>query len=349
MSKHPLKIALVKPPIIGHLHRGTGIYAEQLFNALKKRNDVDIELINYNNSTHPFDLIHYPYFDPFFLTLPIIHSKPIVVTVHDLIPLRYPTSYPKGLKGIIKWFIQKISLKQSQAVITDSYASAKDIERYVSIPKEKISVIYLGVGDKFRIITSTKLLENTRFRLRLPEEYLLHVGDVNFNKNIDGILRAFTFMRKTNPSLYLVFIGVGFVNPSPELNKIIKLIAQLSLSKYILRIGHVSEEELVCVYNLAAIYLQPSFAEGFGLPVLEAMACGVPVVSSARDSLSEILGDSGLVIDPTNYEGIAGKVSELIKDKSKREKLIQKGFQKAKQFSWDKTALQTVEVYKKVI
>ena len=344
-----LKVGIIIPPIAGHKNRGTGVYADKLYQSLKEKKAVEVKLVNHGDNLNKFDLIHYPYFDPFFLTLPLIQNQPTVVTVHDLIPLKFPQFFPLGLRGSFKWQMQKLSLKEALAIITDSHASKEDIMKFTGISREKIFVIYLGVGEEFRVISSKDTLNRVRAKLKLPENFILHVGDVNYNKNIGGLIKAFNIVKNTYPNLNLVLIGNGFVTPSPQLSGILDLISSLKLGEYIFRLRHVNLGDLVCVYNLAKVYLQPSFAEGFGLPVLEAMACGIPVVVSNSSSLPEIVGNAGLLVDPHNVEQIASSISAVHTNPKKREELIKKGLARAKQFSWEKCAEETVDIYKKIV
>ncbi len=344
-----LNIALINPPISGHKFRGTGTYGEELFKALKKIDQLQISQVNYGSNLKEFDVIHYPYFDPFFLTLPLIKEKPTVVTVHDLIPLKFPDYFPKGVKGEVKWLIQKLSLQGAKAVITDSIASQKDITKFTGIGKEKISVIYLGVRSEFKVIKEVKILEATRKKYGLPEKFLLHVGDVNYNKNIPGIIKAFSKVCQKYKDLYLVLVGNGFVEDSPQLHQLMNLISQFDLNDKVKRLGFIELSDLAGVYNLAYVYLQLSYAEGFGLPVLEAMACGCPVITSNTSSLPELVGETSLPIDPYNEEDIVKKVEIVLTNKEKRKDLKEKGLKRVKEFSWEKCAEETLEVYKSIL
>jgi len=348
-QRKTLNIALVKPPITGHQYRGTGIYTENIYIGLKKVNEISVNLISVKDGLERFDLIHYPYFDPFFLTLPLLKKRPTVVTVHDLIPLKFPRYFPKGVKGYLKWQIQKFSLGQSDAIITDSYSSKEDIIKYAGINKDKIRVIYLGIGDGFKIIESKKILESIKKKFKLPHDFLLHVGDVNYNKNIEGLIKVFAIIHKSYPDLELLLVGSGFINNSWQLQKIKHLIDSLNLADKVHFLAQVSIDDLVGIYNLAKVYLQLSLAEGFGLPVLEAMACGCPVVASNQSSLSEIAGDSSILVDPKDYPKAANAVTDLLADASKYRYMKSKGLARVKMFNWEKTAKQTIEVYKKVI
>ncbi len=344
-----MKIAMINPPIAGHKFRGTGTYSEELFKALKKMDDVDISRVDYGSDLSRFDAVHYPYFDPFFLTLPVIKTRPTIVTVHDLIPFKFPTYFPKGVKGTIKWLIQKLSLKQAKAVLTDSIASQNDIAAFTGIDKTQISVIYLGVRSEFKILKSADTLQKVREKYKLPEKFLLHVGDLNYNKNIPGIIRAFAKLSQKYSDLYLVLVGNGFVEQSVQLVQLTSLISQMGLEDKVKRLGYIGLSDLVGVYNLAQVYLQISFTEGFGLPVIEAMACGCPTVVSNNSSLPELTAEAAILVDPDKTDEIAPNISEIITDEKKRNDLVQKGLQKVKEFTWDKCARETLQVYKSII
>lgn len=344
-----INVALVSPPIGGHKFRGTGTYGEELFKALKRADLIDISWVKYGSDLQGFDLVHYPYFDPFFLTLPVVKVRPTAVTVHDLIPLIYPDQFPRGIRGEIKWFMQKLSLQGSRAVITDSLVSKADIRKFTGMDEEKIRVIYLGVRKEFKVLKSPDVLNYVRKKYHLPDNFILHVGDVNYNKNISGAIKAFSRLSGKHSGLYLVLVGRGFVEDSAQLRQLIDLISRLGLAGKVMRLGFIDLSDLVGVYNLAQVYLQLSYAEGFGLPLLEAMACGCPVIAGNLSSLPELAGDAAILVDPDKADKIALNISEIITDAGKRNKLIRKGLQRVTEFSWDKCARQTVEVYRQIL
>lgn len=344
-----LKIALINPPLIGHKLRGTGTYTDELYKALKKENEVNVSLMDFSSVLSDVDIIHYPYFDPFFLTLPLINKRPTVVTVHDLIPLKFPEHFPKGIKGSLKWLRQKMSLNNADMIITDSHASQKDITAVTGIDLSRIKVIYLGVNESFRVIEDKKKLGRVKIKYRLPDDYILHVGDVNYNKNIPGLIKAFHETIQKHDNLYLVLVGNGFVNNSTQLTELAELINELKLSSRIIRIGYIPKEDLVGLYNQAVAYLQISYAEGFGLPVLEAMSCGCPVIVSNVSSLPEIVSDAGLFINPDSVKSMVEGLISMIANENLRKNFIDKGLIRAKFFSWKKCAQETVKVYRKVL
>jgi glycosyltransferase involved in cell wall biosynthesis len=354
-----MKISIDTSPLkSGHQFRGIGIYTKRLIEALKKVDKKNEYLfINHQSSiiSHQIDLVHYPYFDLFFLTLPLKKPWPTVVTIHDVIPLVFPKKYPKGIKGWIKFQVQKFSLKSAQAVITDSENSKKDIVRYLGYPKDKIYVIPLAPGEEFK-----KLVINhppageagwslvIKQKYQLPDAFVLYVGDVNWNKNVPGLIRAFKKIKKSG--FQLVLIGKAFEDESlSETKKIIRLIEQLNLSNRTKILGFVPDEDLVAIYNLATCYCQPSFYEGFCLPVLEAMACGTPVVCGKTSSLPEVVGEAGVFVNPEDDNDIAKGLKKVLENKAIYNRLRKKGFKRVKQYSWPKTARETINVYQKVL
>lgn len=343
-----ISVGFVKPPLSQHQRRGIGIFAQNLIAGLRKNKNIHIVEIPLGHNTDQFDIIHYPYFDPFFLTLPFNHSRPTVVTVHDLIPLKLSGHYPVGIKGKIKWELQKRALKNATHICTDSYSSEEDIKKYLGIEESKISVVYGGVNESFYLPVSQKTIEETAKKFSIDRNFILYVGDINYNKNIPGLLTAFSQVVQ-NENIDLVLVGPAFIRETVELEEIKKRISDLSLEKRVKLIDYVSDTHLRCLYRMASVYIQPSFAEGFGLPVLEAMASGCAVVSSVETSLKEICGESAVEINPYDTDNIAEGIKVVLTDKTLRERNIQKGMLQAKKFTWEDAAKKTGDIYFRIL
>ena len=330
----------------GHGLRGTGFYTQLLIDALQ-RYEIDNSYSFFTRGQkvpENADIVHFPFFDQFFLTLPLAKSKPTVVTVHDLIPIAYPDHFSRGIRGEIKWQIQKFSLKSAKEVITDSMASKADIARFTGISAEKINVVYLAPAEIYKPVTDKKSLKLVSEKYRLPEQFILYVGDVNWNKNIPGLLRALGIL---DWNYKLVLVGKAFLKKDlAETRALDELIANLRLNDKLIRPGFVAETDLPAVYTLASALVEPSFAEGFGLPVLEAMSCGTPVVTSDRSSLREIAGPA-ILIDPDKPDKIAEGIKKAFK--IKKEKWSEESKAWMANFSLQKMAAETVEVYKKAL
>jgi glycosyltransferase involved in cell wall biosynthesis len=335
--------------------RGSGFYSERLFEALQAADQkkFKFDLLNIKKISaeklKQFDIIHYPYFDPFFLTLPLKKFKPTIVTVHDLIPLKFPKYFPCGLRGSLKWLIQRYSLNKTKAIITDSDTSRDDINKITKICPDKIHRIYLASDKRFKPISKVEALRITQ-RFVLPKKFILYVGDLNWNKNIPGLLKSFFGTEPFKNNVHLVVIGKSFLKSKlVERKQMMSLINKLKLSKYIHFLGYIQTEELNALYNLALCYCQPSFYEGFGLPVLEAMSCGCPVVCSNNSSLAEIAGNAAKFVDVDQEQQLQDALNEFIGSEKERKDFSQEGLKRAKDFSWEKTAEETMKVYDSVL
>ena len=348
-----MKIAIdISPLQTGHKVRGVGFYLENLKKSLIKYNPESEYTFFIRGEKLPddIDLVHFPYFEPFFLALPLYKKYKTVVTVHDLTPIVFPNNFPRGIKGEIKWQMQKLSLRKVNRIITDSKCSKDDVIKYVGVSKDIVDVVYLSAGDEFKVLTlSQKDINSLRKKYNLPQKFALYVGDVTWNKNLPRLIDAI----KTT-DIPLVMIGKNLVNEeydknnpwNYDLNRIHELAKE---DKNIIRLGFVESIDLVSIYNIATVFVMPSLYEGFGLPILEAMSCGCPVVTTKEGSLKEVAGDAAYFVDGYNLEKIAKGIQEVFNDKNLQDELKKKGFENIKKYSWKETADKTTESYKKVI
>jgi glycosyltransferase involved in cell wall biosynthesis len=330
--------------------RGIGVYTRLLTEHLKKIKDIDLEIIDaQKEDLSKFDIVHYQRFHPYFFSIPFTKKIPSVVTIHDLIYLIYPKHYPPGIKGKLRFLAQKPLVKKMDAIITVSETSKKDIVRFLGIPAEKIFVTHLASEEMFKKLEDPGWKQKILKRYKLPNRFVLNVGDVNYNKNILGLAEACKMV-----GIPLVIVGKqaasrDFDRGHPENRPLVRLLEKYGQDKDILRIGFVEDEDLVGIYNLATVYCQPSFYEGFGLSVLKAFACGVPVVAAKIQALVEIGEPACLFFDPKSPKDMADKISKVVKDDSLKNQLIETGKVLIKNYSWDKTARQTAAVYRKVL
>jgi len=344
-----MRIAIIELFIKGHNLRGTGIYANNLKKALGKTYPGEIIEANASKLPTNCDIYHFPYFDPFFLTLPFIIHKPIVITIHDLIPLRFPEYFPRGFKGEFKWQIQKMLARGAEAIITDSYASKADIGKYMGIKESKIHPIYLAADNIF----FHKLLETDKLKVRskysLPEQFALYVGDVNWNKNLVNVIKA---VKSINFPLVIVSKVINNKQSDIEnlwLQELVQIRKEIQDSKLFFVLNNVSQVELANLYQMSKMLLYPSRYEGFGLPVMEAFASGCPVITTDKGSLKEITGDAVIVVNPESPNEIAHAIQNILNNQELCLALITKGNSQAKQFSWEKTAEKTYSVYTQVL
>jgi glycosyltransferase involved in cell wall biosynthesis len=329
--------------------RGVGKYTAQLLTALRASKKVRVTEIRDSAPGGAIDLIHYPFFDFFFLTLPLIKRKKTVVTIHDCIPLVFPEHYRVGIKGRLRLAIQKFSLRSVTAVLTDSENSKKDIIRFLRVPEKKIHVTYLAADKIFKKLPQEgKWMALIRKRYQLPEKFLLYVGDINYNKNLPRLIKAFKKLALEDDALVLV--GKAFKNLRiKEAREITELIKVLKLKGKVRVLGFVPNNDLVKIYNLAQLYCFPSLYEGFGLGALEAMACGCPVLAGRAGSLPEVVERAAFLVDPYSEEEIIQGIRRILSDEELRWQLVKVGLTRAQEFSWARTAQQTIEVYQKVV
>lgn len=351
-----MKIAINTLPLsTEHRMRGTGVYTKNLIDALQKyeKGHSYSFFTRVEDIPKKTDVVHYPFFDPFFLTLPFFKQYPTVVTVHDLIPLVFPGKFPAGVRGRLKWQIQRLSLMGAAAILTDSHCSKSDIARLTGKQDEKIHVVPLAPSPKYKHVTEVSALKAMRTRYKIPEEYVLYVGDVNWNKNVTGLLQAWKLVHTRIPKsreCKLVLAGSAFSNTElRETRDILQLIGSLGIGKSIVRPGFIKDEDMSALYSGATCLVLPSWYEGFGFPVLEAMVCGVPVIATRGGSVPEIIGPAKS-IDPASASGMASAIREtLALSPSARKLLVKQEIEWARQFTWRRVARETAGVYEKLV
>lgn len=333
-----------------HRVRGTGFYLEHLRDSLSEYFPQYRYSFFRRGDGIPNDatVVHFPYFEPFFQTLPLRTQKKHVVTVHDLTPLVFPKHFPPGIKGNIRWWLQRYALSRSDAIITDSLSSKRDIIRFVGVPEEKVHTVYLAAGEEFRQVEKRKAKRALHDTYGLPDKFALYVGDATWNKNLPNLIKA---IKKTE--IPLVMTGKTLVDTDIDLtstwNRDLVEVQQLvKQDKQIMCIGFVPTEDLISLYNAATVFVMPSRYEGFGLPILEAMACGCPVITSKNGSIPEIAKDGVYYVDANDTSEIAKGVKEVFQSQKSQSWLSEKGKRIAKEFTWKKTAADTVRVYESV-
>lgn len=329
--------------------RGTGFYIKNLIDALQKYHPEHTYVFFTQKELLPkADVYHYPYFEPFFFSLPSNLPEKTVVTIHDLTPLVFPKLFPVGIKGKFKFAIQKRRVKRASAIITDSDSSKKDIVRLLGVKADMVFNVPLAAGEDFKKLESENWKLELKKKYSLPDHFFLYVGDATPNKNLKRLVDAALFL-----DLPLVMVGGALTkqvaNADHVWNKdVIYVQKKVSEGKNISLLGFVSDEDLVRLYNVADVFVFPSLYEGFGLPVLEAAACGCPVVAGNGGSLTEVMGDSALYVDPYSVEDMADKMLQMFNDKKMQDKYSKLGSAQSKKFSWEKTATDTVRIYEEV-
>ncbi|MEN9407185.1 MAG: hypothetical protein RLZZ455_401 [Candidatus Parcubacteria bacterium] len=332
-----------------HKVRGIGTYTHELFASLCKYSK-DFEIVGFTHENElptDVDVVHYPYFDPYFFSLPLIKRKKTIVTVHDFIPLLYPEHFPAGTKGSLRWQIQKMLLKRVEGVISVSDATARDFVHFTGMKNKKVQTIYSAASETYADTLPDSELKVIEKKYHLPEKYLLYVGDVTWNKNLPRIVKA-----AKNTGMPLVLVGkavIGEFDHSNVWNKDLEQVVMFTKNDPAFQLlGYVPQEDLAGIYRQASMLLFPSLYEGFGLPILEAMLSNCPVLTSDRGGIPEVAGDAALFVDPESIDAITGGIKIIVENRTFRQNLVRSGAARVKQFSWRKTAEQTLNFYEEI-
>jgi glycosyltransferase involved in cell wall biosynthesis len=267
-----------------------------------------------------------------------------VATVHDLIPYIYPETSSSEYLIIFQNEMPRI-MEQCDQIITVSEFSKREIQRYFNLPDEKIAIIYEAAEDIYQPIEKNKAKNFVKQQYGINSRYILYIGGLSHRKNIIGLILAFWNIRRDIAEDYKLVI-VGKRNRS--FKNLIKLIETLKIEDRIIFTDFVPVPHLPYLYNAADLFVYPSMYEGFGLPPLEAMACGTPVIASNLTSIPEVTGDAAVLINPHDNNSLAESIEKTL---SKPDQLIQmsiEGLEQAKKFSWEKCAQKTLDVYEKV-
>jgi len=285
-------------------------------------------------------LFHAPHY-----VLPPLVTCRSVVTIHDCIHLMFPQYLPSRLALTYARTSITLASRRATRVLTVSESSKRDILRFVDVPADKIDVIYNAYDERFGVEPREEDVIRVRERYQLHDEFVLYAGNVKPHKNLERLIEAFDLVRKRGlEHLKLVLIG-------DEISKYAALrraVHSHQLHKYVRFLGYLPEETLAVMYRLAGVFVFPSLYEGFGLPPLEAMASGTPVVTSNVSSLPEVAGDAAVLVDPYRPEAIADGIERVLCDETLRRDLRARGLARARQFSWESSVTRVREIYGEV-
>jgi glycosyltransferase involved in cell wall biosynthesis len=274
-------------------------------------------------------------------TLPLLGtSMPAVVTLHDLAIYRHPEFFPRGQAFSTRVLMPR-SLRRAARVICPSTYTAHDARALFGVPPERLRIIPHGVEELFRQLPSPAALQAARDRYRLPGRYVLFVGTLQPRKNLETALKALAAARRQAPVALVVAGGRGWRDEAA-----LSLIRALELEDAVRLLGYVPVSDLPALYGQAEAFLFPSRYEGFGLPVLEAMACRTPVIASSETSLPEVAGDAALLVPPGDEAGWASALEQVLHDPALRARLVAAGAARSRQFSWARSAAAHVAVYR---
>ncbi len=287
------------------------------------------------------DLAHVPYFGS-----PLAPSVPTVVTIHDLIPMVLP-EYRGGFLVRLYTSLVAAAAPQAKIILADSEASKQDIVRRLHMPDERVRVVYLAPAPHFQPAETWQQIVEIKKKYHLPENFVLYLGGYDVRKNVSALLHAYTWVSATLGDQYpLVLAGKLPQADTPFFPDPRRIARELGIEEFIVTPGWIAEEDRPLLYAAATVFVYPSRYEGFGLPVLEAMACGVPVVTTDAASIPELAGPAAFQLDPRDTRRMAAPIIRLCTEEQARDEMIERGLSQVEKFSWPKTAQETLQAYR---
>jgi len=290
---------------------------------------------------YKLDIIHYTHSNPS-LTFFAAGSKNVCL-ITTIGAATHPQYYALTSRGMIR--IARLLNRRMDMIITESEAEKKEIVKFLSVPEEKVRVIPSGVDEIYRPLNNLDGIRSelsAKYKINSP--YILHVGAYRPVKNGPALLRAFAELKRRGVEHKLVLVG----KPSEGFDEVLKLIKELDLTNEVITTDYVPREDLPKFYNAATLFVLPSFKESFPHVLVETMACGCPVVTSNISCMSEIASDAGILIDPYDVNSLADGIYKVLTDSELRQDLREKGLKRAKLFSWERCARETLEAYKEL-
>jgi glycosyltransferase involved in cell wall biosynthesis len=340
------ELLLVTPPDVAHFPvPGRNVEQRALGSPRRRTNlgKVLFEQVGFPRAARAWgaDLAHVPYWGS-----PLSNSVPTIVTVHDLIPLLLP-GYGRGPRVRFYTLMVSEAARAAAAIITDSDSSRRDIVAHLGLPEERVHAIYLAPAERFQPDPQPDD-EDVRRRYNLPRRYVLYLAGHDERKNVESLVEAFHTVVNADSDATLVIGGALPEESRPPLYDPRPLVATLKMEDEVRFIGRVAQGDEPALYRGAACAVFPSRYEGFGLPVLEALACGTPLVTSNVSSLPELAGDAAFTIDPDDTRALAGAIVACLVDDTVAAELRKRGPVQAARFRWEETARQTADVYRQV-
>ena len=281
---------------------------------------------------------------PHYVLPPLVRCRS-VVTIHDCIHLMFPQYLPNRLALTYARTSIRLAAKRATRVLTVSESSKRDILRFVDLPPEKIDVIYNAFDERFGVEPREEDVVRVKERYQLHDEFVLYAGNVKPHKNLERLITAFHLVRQRGlDHLKLVLIG----DDISKYAALRRAVHRYQLHRYVRFLGYLPEETLAVMYRLSGVFVFPSLYEGFGLPPLEAMASGTPVVTSNVSSLPEVAGNAAMLVDPYDPDALADAMLRVLTDESLRQDLRRRGLERARQFSWEQSVGRIRRIYDEI-
>jgi glycosyltransferase involved in cell wall biosynthesis len=290
--------------------------------------------------TGQLDLFH----SPDFVLPPVRNDIPTIVTVHDLSFVHYPKTFTPALvnylNNVVPW-----SVERATHILADSQATKDDLMNIWGVTAEKVTVLYSGVSGRFRPVTNNKQLSAVRQKYDIGDApYLVSVSTLQPRKNFQMLIRAFKPVAAEQPHNLIIAGGKGWLY-----EEMLAEVEKQGLEGRVKFIGFVADGDLPALYSEASLMVFPSLYEGFGLPLLEAMACGVPVLSSNSSCLPEVAGEAAVLLPPTDQDAWSQSMNDLLSNSSQRARMVAAGFLQARKFTWKKAAVQLQAIYQSLV
>ena len=280
--------------------------------------------------------------------IPLVgNAAKCVVTVHDVIPLILPRTFTLRHRLVVRMALARVRQKADR-IIVPSQTVKRDVVQHLGLAEDLVVVTPEGCEPRFRPVPAEASLREVAAKYGLPPRYVLAVGTLEPRKNLTTLLEAFARLRRAaaiDPALRIVLAGARGWLEEP----IFQTVRSLGLEQVVCFPGFIDDDDLPAVYSGAAVFVFPSLYEGFGLPLLEAMACGVPVITSNISSMPEVAGDAAMLVDPRNVDGLAAAIAQVLRDEALRDRLRGAGIARARQFSWETAARQTLDAYASLV
>lgn len=298
---------------------------------------------------HRLDAFHSPYFVAPLLQNPFSRnghtSYPVIITIHDLIFDRFPHYMPMSITHPYYRLLMKWSTRSATDVIAVSESTAYDLNHYYHTPFKKITIIPEGVDDSFKPVTDDEQVSILRQRYQLNNPFILNIGARRPHKNLSTLIEAFSYIapEKDHDLVLVGPLDERFPDNLPQ------YVSELGISQRVKFLDWVPESDLPGLYSQAEVVVLPSLIEGFGLPALEAMACGTPVIAAANSSYPEVVGSAAILINPHSASQIAQQLNSLLEDIDRRHHYRDLGLHRAAEFTWERAALTTLQAYDKVM
>lgn len=269
----------------------------------------------------------------------------VVLTIHDLRYHRFPKFFSRR-RAYYSRFILPFNVRKAHRIITVSRYIKGEIEKYLRVPSEKIEVIPNAVSQEFSPVGDEEKREAVREKYGLPRNFLLYVGHLEARKNLARLIHAYSLLQHPERrEEKLVIAG----DPRDQFHVLMSVVSSLNLHRDVVFPGYVKGEDLPALYSMAAAFVLPSLYEGFGIPSLEAMACGTPVVASNTSGIPEAVGDAAILVDPMDSEDIARGLYEVLSNPARREELVKRGHARTREYTWEDAGRRTLEVYKSLL